>query len=45
MTYNAVIAILSTEAKEYLTNIYGDLSIYIANMIEVEVNKNKTINN
>jgi hypothetical protein len=41
MTYNAVINVLSVEAKEYLTNIYGDLSIYITNMIEAEVNRNK----
>lgn len=40
-TYDAVIAILSDDAKEYLTHIYGDLSIYITNMIEAEVNKNK----
>lgn len=41
MTYNAVINVLSADAKEYLTNIYGDLSIYITNMIEAEVNRNK----
>ncbi len=41
MTYNAVIRVLSVEAKEYLTNIYGDLSTYITNMIEAEVNRNK----
>lgn len=41
MTYNAVINILSAEAKTYLTNVYGDLSIYITNMIEAEVNKTK----
>lgn len=41
MTYNAVINVLSNEAKEYLTNIYGDLSAYITNMIEAEVNRNK----
>ncbi len=40
-TYDAVIAILSDDAKEYLTHVYGDLSIYIKNMIEAEVNKNK----
>ena len=40
-TYNAVISILSVEAKEYLTNIYGDLSVYIMNMIEAEVNRSK----
>lgn len=41
MTYNAVISVLSADAKEYLTNMYGDLSIYITNMIEAEVNRNK----
>lgn len=41
MTYNAVIKVLSAEAKDYLTNIYGDLSTYITNMIEAEVNRNK----
>ena len=41
MTYNAVINVLSNEAKDYLTSIYGDLSAYITNMIEAEVNRNK----
>lgn len=41
MTYKAVIAVLSDDAKEYLTNMYGDLSIYITNMIEAEVNRNR----
>lgn len=41
MTYDAVINVLSADAKEYLTNVYGDLSIYITNMIEAEVNRNK----
>lgn len=41
MTYNAVIKVLSSEATEYLTSIYGDLSTYITNMIEAEVNRNK----
>ena len=41
MTYNAVIAVLSDDAKNYLTNIYGDLTMYITNMIEAEVNKNR----
>ena len=41
MTYKAIIAVLSDDAKTYLTNMYGDLSIYITNMIEAEVNKNK----
>lgn len=41
MTYNAVINVLSNEAKDYLASIYGDLSAYITNMIEAEVNRNK----
>ena len=41
MTYNSVINILTDEAKIYLTSIYGDLTVYITNMIEAEVNKNK----
>lgn len=41
MTYDAVVNVLSADAKEYLTNVYGDLSIYITNMIEAEVNRNK----
>ena len=41
MTYNSVISILTDEAKVYLTSIYGDLTAYITNMIEAEVNKNK----
>ena len=41
MTYNAVLKVLNEDAKEYLTNIYGDLSTYITNMIEAEVNRNK----
>ena len=40
-TYDAVIAILSNEAKEYLTHVYGDLTVFITNMIEAEVNRNK----
>lgn len=41
MTYNAVIKVLNDDAKNYLTSIYGDLSTYITNMIEAEVNRNK----
>lgn len=40
-TYDAVISVLSDDAKEYLTNVYGDLTIFITNMIEAEVNRNK----
>ena len=41
MTLNAVLAVLSDEAKEYLTAIYGDLNAYITNQIEATVNQNK----
>lgn len=40
-TYHAVIAILSSEARKYLENIYGDLNAYILTKIEAEVNVNK----
>ena len=33
--------ILSEEAKEYLSHIYGDLELYIKQVIESETNKNK----
>jgi hypothetical protein len=33
--------ILNDEAKEYLSNIYGDLTTYITQLIEAEVNRNK----
>ena len=41
MTYDAVMNILSEEAKEYLQNIYGDLNIFLTNMIEAQVKNNK----
>lgn len=41
MTLDAVLTILSEEAKEYLTVIYGDLNAYIKQMIEAQVNQNK----
>ena len=40
-TYNSVMLILSEEAKNYLTNIFGDLQEFIINRIELEVHKNK----
>lgn len=43
LTYNAVIAVLTDEAKEYLTAIYGDLTAYITNKIEAEVNISKIV--
>lgn len=40
-TYEAVLNVLSDDAKEYLTNAYGDLTIYLTQKIEAEVNRNK----
>ena len=40
-TFNSVMAVLSVEAKEYLSEAYGDLAAYITNRIEAEVNVNK----
>jgi hypothetical protein len=34
-------AILTDEAKTYLTEIYGDMSAYITTKIEAEVNMSK----
>lgn len=41
MTYNAIMAILSEEAKNYLTSVYGDLNAYIVTKIEADVNSFK----
>lgn len=43
LTFNAVMAVLTDEAKQYLTAIYGDLTAYITNKIEAEVNISKII--
>lgn len=40
-TKNAVLTILSEEAKIYLTSALGDLSLYIDNKIEAEVKLSK----
>lgn len=40
-TYDAIIATLSEEAKIYLTNIYGDLTTYLAVKIEAEIKAQK----
>lgn len=36
-TYENVLTILSTDAKEYLTSAYGDLAIFITSKIEAEI--------
>lgn len=41
ITYNAIMAILTDEAKHYLTAVYGDLTAYITTRIEAEVNISK----
>lgn len=43
LTFDAVMAVLTDDAKKYLTSIYGDLTIYITKCIEAEVNNNKNI--
>ena len=43
LTFNAVMNVLTDEAKLYLTSIYGDLTAYITNKIEAEVQINKSI--
>lgn len=40
-TYNAVMNILSEDAKDYLTEAVGDLQLYITQKIEAEVKNNK----
>ena len=42
MTKNAVMAILSDEAKKYLESAVGDLNEYITQQIEATVNVNKS---
>lgn len=41
LTFNAVMAVLSDDARDYLTEIYGDLTAYITTKIEAEVNISK----
>lgn len=40
-TKQAVMDILSADAKEYLTTVYGDLNAYVNQKIESEVNLTK----
>ena len=37
LTYNKIMNVLTEDAKEYLTTVYGDLEIYITTKIESEV--------
>lgn len=41
LTYEAVLGILSEEVKNYITSIHSDINLYITNLIEAEVNRNK----
>ena len=41
MTLNAVMEILSDDAKEYLSEAFGDLNSYITSQIEASINVNK----
>ena len=41
LTFNAVMTVLTDDAKKYLSEIYGDLTAYITNKIEAEVSLNK----
>ena len=41
MTLNAVMEILSEDAKKYLSEAFGDLNAYITSQIEASVNMNK----
>lgn len=40
LSYEAVMNILTDDAKEYLTEMYGDATMYITNKIESTVNNN-----
>lgn len=40
-TLESVLSILSDDAKEYLTEIFGDLNTYLTNLIESKVNTSK----
>lgn len=41
LTYDAVMTILTDDAKAYLAEIYGDVAAYITTKIEAEVNLSK----
>lgn len=43
MTFEAVTKLLTAEAQTYLNTAVGDLTLYITQKIESEVNLNKTI--
>ena len=41
MTYDAVMVILTDDAKDYLNNAVGDLQLYVTKLIEAQVNMSK----
>lgn len=41
LSYNAVMEILSDDAKEYLNSAVGDLNVYVTKLIEAQVKLNK----
>lgn len=43
MTYQSVLAILSKDAQQYLSEAVGDLNAYIVKSIEAQVNANKVV--
>lgn len=40
-TFEAVLNILTADVKEYLQETTGDINVYLTQLIEAEVNKNK----
>ena len=43
MTYEALMATLTVEAKEFLAIAYGDMEVYLKTLIEAKVNTNKIV--
>lgn len=43
MTYDAVMEVLTEEAKKYLAEAVGDLRLYVTNQIEATVKMTKTV--
>lgn len=41
MTYESIMVILNDEAKSYLSNVVGDLEVYITKLIEAQVKISK----
>ena len=40
-TLDAILAILTDDAKEYIQQAFGDITVYLTTLIESSVNKNK----